>query len=212
MKCKLIAISDVTSDPNYTDEQLMGLLPGFIKGELNSPVNKINEDMADNIKEIIQIIDLDEAFIDDTLITENKAKDKFFYTRNGIEYKNIEIVKERNHRKQNRIAMLRTIKTVEIFDREIPYTFLFFSINIDDFHYSNALNWSQEEKNRQAALFARTNYYGKSDDEKIETFKLLFKKKNPIDFPDNIDEAWDYVSRDNNCLKTCSNVIYKIKD
>ena len=212
VKCKLITISDVTSDPNYTDEQLMDLLPGFIEGELKRPINKIDKEIAKNIKEIIQIIDIDEAFIDDSLIKEDKSKKDFFYTRSGIEYKDIKVVIERNKRKKNRIAMLRNMRTVNVFDYNIPYSFLFFSINIDDFHYPNALNWSQEEKNKQAALFARTNYYGKSDDEKIEAFKLLFDKNNPIDFPNSIDEAWDYVSRDNNCLKTCSNVIYKIKD
>ena len=211
MKCKLITISDVTSDPNYTDAQLMDLLPAFIEGELKRPINKIDKEIAANIKEIIQIIDIDEAFIDETLIKEDKDKKEFFYTRNGIEYKSIEIVRERNQRKQNRISMLRVKETVNVFGYEIPYTFLFFSINIDDFHYSNALNWTQEEKNRQAALFARRNYYSKDDDAKIETFKALFDK-NPTDFPNNIQDAWDYVSRDNNCLKTCSNVICKIKE
>lgn len=211
VKCKLITISDVTSDPNYTDAQLMDLLPAFIEGELKRPINKIDKEIAANIKEIIQIIDIDEAFIDDSLIREDKTKDKFFYTRNGIEYKNIETVKERNRRKQNRIAMLRTTETVNVFGYDIPYTLLFFSINIDDFHYPNALNWTQEKKNLQAAMFARRNYYSKDDDAKIETFKALFDK-NPTDFPNNIQDAWDYVSRDNNCLKTCSNVIYKIKE
>ncbi len=211
IKCKLITISDVTSDPNYSDDQLMALLPGFIEGELKRPINKIDKNIAANIKEIIQIIDIDEAFIDDSLIKENEDKKEFFYTNTGIEYKNLNAVKERNQRKQKRVDLLRATTTVNVFGYDIPYSFLFFSINIDDFHYENALNWTKEEKNRQAALFARRNYYSKDDDEKIEVFKSLFKK-NPSNFPDDAQEAWDYVSKDNNCLKTCSNVIHKIKD
>ena len=210
-KCKLVPLSDVTGMPHYTDEEIMGVFPTLVENELAASRHKIDKEVAKNIKEIIQIIDIDEAFIDNSLIRENKEKDKFFYTREGIEYWNPSIVKERNERKQRRIKLLRDRKTIDVFEREIPYTILFFSINIDDFHYEEALNWSTDQKNEQAARFARTYYYTKSKEERIAFFKSLFSK-NPDEFPSTIEEAWDYVSRDNNCLKTCSNVIYKIKD
>ena len=210
-KCKLIPLSDVTGMPHYTDEEIMKVFPTLVQNELAASKHKINEEVAKNIKEIIHIIDIDEAFIDDSLIKEKKEKDKFFYTREGIEYWNPSIVKERNERKRRRIKLLRDRKTIEVFNYDIPYTILFFSINIDDFHYEDALNWSMEQKNAQAALFARTNYYTKSKEERIAFFKSMFSK-NPDGFPSTIEEAWDYVSKDNNCLKICSNVIYKIKD
>lgn len=207
--CKVIRISDVTGDPNLTDEEFVKLFPTFVESELKDPKNKIDNNVAKNIKEIVHIIDIDEALIEDTLIHKDITK-HYYYSRDGIYSNDVDDVKERNARKQTRINHLLSLRCINIFDLDIPYSLYFYSINIDDFHNENALNWDEEQKNRAAAIFER-KYISKTDKGRIKLFTELFEKNNPVGFPVGLKNTWEYIFMDNNSIKKCSNAILIIK-
>lgn len=209
-RCKIIHISDVTGDPFLTEEEFEKLFPSFVENSLKDPKNKIDSNVAKNIKEIVHIIDIDEAFIGDELIHEDASKNSFHYERDGIYYKVPDLVKERNERKRYRILYLLEQTTINIFELDIPYSLYFYSVNIDDFHQENALNWDQDRKNKEAALFER-KYFAKSEQGRIKLFLSLFEKTNPSDFPNGLLKSWQYISENNNSLKRCSNAFLIIK-
>lgn len=199
--CKTILISDLTSDPYLTDEEF-SKLSIFVESELSDSRNKFDKEVARNIIEVVHIIDIDEAFISDDLIHEDKTKSKYYYTREGIYYHNPEDVKERNNRKLRRVRYLLSLNKINLFGYEIDYSIYFYSINIDDFH-GFELNITTEEKNKHASEFER-DYIKKSDEGKIKKFLKTFDN-NPSDFPINLKDTWEYIIINNNSLKPCSN-------
>lgn len=205
--CKIAKIKDVTSDPNVLDTEFVDELKKRIQDELSDSKNKIDYNVAAMIKEVVHIVDVDEAFIDDHLINEDPSKNEFFYTRTGILFREINSVKLRNNRKANRIRTLVGMKKITIFDREMPYSIYFFSVNIDDFHNDDSLNLSDDDKALKAAQFRRKYLVKETRSGKIKMFLKLCEKVNPDDFPDTFEGTWDYIQKDNNCLKRCSNTM-----
>lgn len=209
--CRIAKIRDVTSDPNVLDSNFLNELENRIEDELSNSKNKIDSNVAVMIREIVHIIDIDEAFIEDSLIVEDLEKDDFYYTREGIRFNSVNSVISRNRRKAQRVKILVKTKELTIFERTIPYSIYFFSVNIDDFHFDDSLNLTDDEKARKSALLRR-QYLTKSKLGRIKMFRRLFKNINPVDFPHSFDGSWDYIQKDNNSLKRCSNSILIIGD
>lgn len=205
--CKTISIGgDITSDPNLNSSDIVKALEMFVETELRSGRDKIDEDIARNIIEVVQIIDIDQAYIDDGKIFEDKRYNKFHYERNGTYYKNKEDVLLRNKLKRENIEKLLSIDHIHIFNRDIPFSLYFYSVNIDDFHNENALNLSAEDKWKLSSLFERKYLLKSSNSGKIKLFNSIFNKTNPSDLPDGINNSWKYIKENNNSLNKCSNV------
>lgn len=205
-QCKTISLGgDLTSDPLINDEEFLHLHALLIESELSSPDNKIDEDIAKNIQEIVQIIDIDQVFLSEDLIIEDDSKEDFFYTREGTLYKSKDAVIKRNLLKIKRINQLLGLKSIHLFNRDIPFSLYFYSVNIDDFHNNSALNLDDKEKAKLATLFERKYLLKESHKGKVKLFLSIFAKNNPPDFPDGINESWDYIKCDNHCLLKCSN-------
>ena len=204
--CKLIPITDLTGNPEIDEPDFVATLQDRIEERLSGKEYLIDEDVAVMIDEIVYIIDIDEAYVDDSLIIDDPSHAEFFYTRGGIHHHPSKDVVRRNVRKRNRIQSLLGIDRVTVFRRSIPFSLYFYSVNIDDFHHDDALNWDDAKKNREAALFERHYLQKKSPEGKIKLFKELFEKRNPDDFPAKYIESWDYIKNDNHSLNRCSNV------
>lgn len=204
--CRLVAVTDLTGNPEISEEEFFPQLRKSIEIGLSSKENMINEDVAVMITEVVHIFDIDEAYIDNNHIIENTDKDEFFYTREGIQYCKKSDVEKRNKRKQKRIEFLLGQPEIMLFDKTFPYNKYFYSVNIDDFHYDDALNLDKDTKNKKAAEYERKYLVKKSPQGKLKLFLKIFEKTNPKDFPKTLSETWEYISRDNNSLKKCSNV------
>ena len=200
------AIRDLTSDPTIDDSDFLSQLYNSVEEGLSNKENMIDEDVAVMITEVVHIFDIDQAFINEDLIIEDENHDKFFYTREGIRFVSKNIVEQRNNRKQQRINQLLGLNTINIFGRSFPYSIYFYSVNIDDFHHDDALNWDNETKNAKAAEFERTYFSERSPKGKVKKFLELFKKRNPEDFPCTATDSCNYIMVNNNSLKRCSNV------
>lgn len=203
--CRLVKIKDVTGDPNVDTKTFIKDLSLRIESELSNSENKIDANVAVMIREIVHVFDIDEAFIDDSLIIEDLSHDEFFYTREGIRFNSVNSVKQRNARKAERIRELIGINSITVFDISFPYRAYYFSINIDDFHNENALNISDDEKARLAAVYRRKYIVKKSEKGKVKMFLKLFKDTNPEDYPNDYYTTWNYIQINNNSLKKCSN-------
>lgn len=204
--CKLVAVTDLTSDPDITDEEFFPQLRKSIEVGLSSKDNMINEDVAVMITEVVHVFDIDEAYIDSDHIIEDESKDIFFYTREGVRFNRKSDVEKRNERKQRRIEFLLSQSEIMLFDKTFPYSIYFYSVNIDDFHNEDALNLDIDTKNKKAAEYERKYLLKKSPKGKVKMFLKTFETTNPEDFPQTLNETWEYIQKDNNSLKKCSNV------
>lgn len=98
------------------------------------------------IAKIIQIIDLDAAYIPDERITpfsaEHKEANKLFYNtaERIVETDNVEGIIERNKRKRSNIDYLFSLSSrgIKIKSKTIPYEAYFFSSNLDHFINNDA--------------------------------------------------------------------------
>lgn len=206
-KCKIVSIGgDVTSDLSIDDCDYIKIVSDYIEEKLGDSKNKIDCDIAKNIKEIVHIIDIDQAYISEDKMTVDPEVEGFLYTRQGTISNSKNKIKERNANKIKNINKLLSTKTLNIFGSEIPYSLYFYSVNIDDFYNENALNLSSSDKARLAALFERRYLLKQTNKGKVKLFLDLIKNNNPDNFPNNLKESWDYITFDNHSLLKCSNV------
>ena len=209
--CKIVTVRDVTGDPNVNDNTFVSEMVTRIELGLSDRENMIDNDVAVMITEVVHVFDIDEAFVDDDLIVENENCDNFTYSRKGISYKSKQAVISRNKTKRGRIETLLKMKEITLFGKTFPYQVFFYSVNIDDFHHDDALNWDADTKNKRAAEFERQYFIERSQEGKIKKFLQIFKNNNPEDFPETFEETWDYIKVDNHSLNKCSNVFLIIK-
>ncbi len=110
-----------------------------------------------DITEIIHILDMDGAYIEDACILEGENPlgiDKPFYGDSGIITTNINGIVERNRRKRANIDHLCALRSIKIGTKTIPYSVYFFSCNLDHFLHNSANVVEGKEKVEMAEAFA----------------------------------------------------------
>ena len=180
---------DITSDTNISTETINDIIYGYVKETLDEYGYYKND-----IWQIIQVFDMDGAYIDDSCIFEDKEKDVFYYQDNGIFYKSKQSVIERNqHKRELMDYLVDNVSDIE----GIPYYTFFMSTDLD--HAIHGLrNLSVEEKIKYADKFYDT--YKNNTDGFI---RLL---KNDI-CPKQNHKTWKYIRERNlNSLSRCTNL------
>lgn len=117
-----ISDGDITSDYSSKPNNIKSKITKIIKAKGKRKF------APTDYKEIIHIIDTDGAYIEDSWIFQDKSKERFFYTPNGIYYKNRNDVIERNKHKREIIDCLLGIKTVY---GSVKYRVFFLSSNLE---------------------------------------------------------------------------------
>lgn len=100
-------------------------------------------------KEIIQVADMDGAFVPDSAIVEDKDAYKPIYSEKEIHTNHPEGIIQRNAQKRENINRLTTTSTIG----NIPYHIYYMSSNLDHVLY-NKLNSTDDEKENDAHNFA----------------------------------------------------------
>ena len=102
---------------------------------------QINKLYPKDITEIIHILDMDGAYIDDSCIQHKDnplGLDKTYYAEDKILTDNVPGIVERNARKRANIDYLCSLNKIKIGSKSIPYSAYFFSSNLDHFLYDEA--------------------------------------------------------------------------
>lgn len=196
---------DITSKNHVYPSQL----PGIIIKEYIEPFLKLYGGIEpDYIKEIIHIIDMDGAYIDDSAIWPDAEHEKPFYDAKSILTSNPRNIVDRNKRKRNNIDYLSDELKNITFKKEpkdkasqaiVDYSVYFFSSNLDHVINGNA-NTPYKDKIRKAEEFARRY---KKPEEFIEAIKFL-----PGTLKDKTyEESWRFIrERGNNSLEPHTNI------
>jgi len=158
------------------------------------------------IAKIIQIVDLDGAFISNDSVVPISPKraslTSLFYNEvdGVIEALNVENIQNRNERKKKNLEYLLSLTDhgIKIGTRTIPYEIYFFSSNLDHFINKNANLENNKKKNANSFL----RKYGLD----LDIFCQFF-----FDDPASIGhlgyyESWEEIKQEDNSVKRFTNI------
>lgn len=182
-----VADGDITSDRYTTSTNVPTKILELIKSYFNSTFK------PGDFVEIIQLVDMDGAFIDPEKIVFDNCQSPI-YEDSCIRCRNVESIQKRNQRKSAVLKRLISLPTVW---KSIPYSIYFFSCNLDHVIHDNP-NLDNKLKNEKALQFA-VNFKNDPQD-----FISYFKNSN-FSIVDDYNNSWNFIKMDNNSLKKYTN-------
>ena len=191
---------DITSRNGVTPEKIEMLMHKLVVGPLLERENIYPKDVT----EIIQIVDLDGAYIPDESIvypSEPLSDDHpVIYYEDRIEANNVTGIRIRNVRKRNNIDYLTSRQEIKVKTKTIPYSIYYMSCNLDTFLHRETNISTGREKCDRAALFS-----SKFDGDALAAAQFF------INDPDaacgmTLDESWAYIRQGHNSLKRYTNI------
>jgi len=171
-----------------------------------TPAIQKNKIRSTDVKEIIQIIDMDGAYIDNDLIVESLiGGGHYLYNETELQVSNKEMAIERNERKRDNIDWLVGTTQIRLDEgNEVNYSIYFFSSNLDHYLYGEA-NLSANEKIKRATEFSNACF----DDEEKFIDEICNR---PSDLrTKSYKKSWSFIKKDNNSLKSYSNLSILVK-
>ena len=190
-----------------------GDITSFSTVEQNTIVNKIDDWWGvssflsrngfepSDVVEIVQILDIDGVYIDDSCVELIPLKSKVEYCDSVIKCDSPARIIDRNKRKRYNITALKAIDSIKLGTTKVKYSLYYFSCNLDHFT-SNNRNMDCKEKNKMAESFA---YKFNEPENVYNWFNESTSHRTSVG--GNYKKSWEYLKRGNNSLSACSNVI-----
>lgn len=174
-----------------------------VEMEIYKFVDKYRKDKKlriSDIWQIVQIFDMDGAFIDDSNILQGDNTEIIYSTEN-ISCRNIQKVKDRNKHKREIINYLLTCNSI----KGISYRCYYLSSNLDHALY-NQLNLSDELKSQYSLAFYE-QFMGR------ESLFIKFLEMEVVNgVPENFPESWRYIRKELHSLQRHTNLNIYFKE
>jgi len=183
--------SDETIDKNHVEAEIYKYVDEYRKDK------KL---MLSDIWQIVQIFDMDGAYIEDSHIQQGTSNELIYSTEN-ITCKNVQKVINRNKHKRELMDYLLALDKI----RSIPYRCYYMSGNLDHALY-NRLNLDKELKKAYANVFYE-RFMGK------EQFFIDFLDMEVVNgVPESYQESWRYIKKDLHSLQRHTNLNIYFKE
>jgi len=140
------------------------------------------------------LVDMDGAFTDDDIIIESNNHTKAFYDTGSILYSHPDRLRRAHETKRRNLIRLISLPKV---NRSIPFSVYFFSCNLDHVICGDA-NLSQAAKSDEAEKFNSIFHANPAG-------FVSFFHSNDVAACDTYCDSWDYIKKNANSLKRCSN-------
>lgn len=186
-----IMYGDITSKRGINQSNIKARLGNEIKVYAEN-----NHFKAADVQQIIHLVDMDGAFVDDSVIIEDETKDKFVYTLESVIVPNRQVVIERNEHKRENLNILSS--RTSVMWNNIPYKIYYMSCNLDHVLHDKP-NATDEEKKANSLDFTERYY----DD--INAF-IKFISESTFSQCTDYKESWDYIKQDKHSLERNSNL------
>ena len=196
MKCFFeVTEGDITSEKTTTGSN--------IKKKITDIINKGGKRKykKTDYKEIIHLVDMDGAFLDNADIVADEALEGFAYRNGKIYAADIKKVKERNEKKQTILNIL--CSTTRVFGG-VPYRVFYFSSNLE-----HVLHDETEVSDRDKMKYAEEFQDRYIDD--LEGF-LKFFCESKFTVKKEYEESWEFIKEGNNSISRFSNFNIVLKD
>ena len=186
-----ILYTDITSQHDVYPDTIKAKVGRHISNELR----RLKLNKSDLIS-VIHLVDIDGAFIPDTAIKLDETKDIFIYEDDGIHYKDVNAVVNRNTQKKQNIETL--YKNTSGICGGVMYHIYYMSCNLEHVLH-NIRQVSPEDKEKLAYEFAE-RYKGN-----MNGF-LKFLKESDFSVCTNYKDSWDFVAEELHSLERHTNV------
>lgn len=192
-----IVHGDITTQKGVTSSNILAKI-----GEIVQKATKDNPFKKSDFKEVIHIVDMDGAYINDDCVLEDvNATDTIYSLENIISDSKDKII-SRNRQKSSVLDKLSCCRSVWT---SIPYSCYYMSCNLDHVFY-NKLNSTDEEKEKDAVQFVK-KYKNKTDE------FITFITKSDFSVIIGYNESWEYIRHDLHSLKRNTNFgLYFLSD
>ncbi len=184
-----ITNGDVTSDPEIDVSQVENVVTKIVKTYITE--NKLNRS---DLFQVVQIFDMDGAYIPDDAIIKGE-KGKFVYSTTNISCLTPKEVIDRNAHKRSLMDVLLSISTI----CGIHYEKYFMSCNLDHVLY-DVQNLDAEDKIMYADAFKQ--YF----QDKEQSFPIFLEQNAGTDIPLDLDRSWDYIKEGLHSLERHTNL------
>ena len=186
-----ILYTDITSQHDVYPDAIKAKVGRHISNELR----RLKLNKSDLIS-VIHVVDLDGAFIPDTAIKLDETKDTFIYEDDGILYKDVNVVVNRNIQKKHNIETL--YKNTSGICGGIMYHIYYMSCNLEHVLH-NLRQVAAEDKEGLAYKFA-AKYK-----EDLQGF-LKYMKESEFSVCSNYLESWEFITEGLHSLQRYSNL------
>lgn len=154
-----------------------------------------------DVTEIIHIIDLDGAYVNDNQVILNPSASKTIYNLDNIMTNNVAKIIDRNQRKRSNIDYLCSLSNIHVKQKTPPYSAYFFSSNLDHFLFGDANIQSGKDKVDKAEKFSME--YSSNPENLI---KFVKSKTGGLDNM-SYSDSWSFIrQRGNNSLNPHTNI------
>jgi len=171
------------------------MTPKNIVGQIVKEFKDKNHLTPGNFLEVVHIVDMDGAYLEDTYIHEDASAVDPLYKDDGIYTNDVDGIKRRNEMKRHRLDGILEIK--KVLGNSVPYSVYFFSSNMDHVLHCNA-NLSEKDKDDKADKFDLK--YSENPDAFLD-----FIVDNSFAIRGDYKKSWDFIKADKNSVRRYSN-------
>lgn len=161
-----------------------------------------NKIMPKDISEIIQVVDLDGAYIPDDCVlldSEIPQDQSPFYDEENIYCSDVAKIIKRNKQKRENLDYLSSRKTIKVKSQSKPYSIYYFSSNLDHFLHHDA-NLDNHQKVKYAEEFSFKFI------ENVEGFVNEISEDQDATRDMTYKESWNYIKEGTHSLERHTNL------
>lgn len=183
-------LSEIYKKPNNIITDLNNIIDAFLENNRYIKLTYIDE--------IIQIVDTDGMFIEDSKVIEDNSATINQYTLDNVYTDNVERIRDLNKIKTGNIEILLSKNDITIRKHKIPYSVYYMSRNLEHVLHNRMDNVSDDDKKKLAFQFA--NKY-----KNVLDF-VNFIKNSSFSVDDEYKKSWRFIKEETNSLKRFSNL------
>lgn len=184
-----IVHGDITTRTGINNANILKAVVEEIKGYASN-MHLTSKDF----QEIIHIVDMDGAFVDNTKVVEDITKEEVYYSETEIRTKDKLGIENRNMQKRENLNKMTAKNKIW----NIPYSVYYMSCNLDHVLY-NKLNSTDEEKEQDAFDFA------KRFEEDLQGF-LKFISTSDFSVQGTYVDTWQFIKEETHSLERHTNL------
>lgn len=184
-----IMYGDVTTENGSSYSMILSKLGGILQAYM-----KNNHLAESHFQEIIHIVDMDGAYVPDSIIVKDETAHRTIYSLTEIRTDKVSKIIDRNATKRGCINKISSTPTLH----NIPYQAYFMSCNLDHVLYDKP-NSTDEEKERDAFSFAKR--YCRN----IQEF-VKFISESPFSVGGSYLESWSFIKEGIHSLERYTNL------
>jgi len=184
-----IVHGDITTRTGINNANILKAVVEEIKGYASN-MHLTSKDF----QEIIHIVDMDGAFVDNTKVVEDITKEEVYYSETEIRTKDKLGIENRNMQKRENLNKMTAKNKIW----NIPYSVYYMSCNLDHVLY-NKLNGTDEEKEQDAFDFA------KRFEEDLQGF-LKFISTSDFSVQGTYVDTWQFIKEETHSLERHTNL------